>query len=709
MEKKIKKIVYVMLAVTLLLAFAYLIFLKTAKNSIDPINFDNKRGEAPGWLQVLPDYGFGDIEKDGDTYLYRYQKETTDNGQVERLVEYTKNDTGKYQGVLTLNFSATEKTFVEKIPKSFATHIDQLEFSVEPSRIIDPDPIVEFADVKGEVVIQSKEIVDVKNIEKSIEEQLLDTEFARCEKLEEKEKYICGFNLIAKYRDSEILYNEFKDIKQDQFLGAATFAVIDKDVKKCSGITDIEHKNLCYEYVYQVLVDECNSKTSKDYRDCVRQVSYDLPNMEMQRLFCYYIDDLEMYNECLGKADLKVCNEIDNYDKRLLCQMNITRVANSLELCQTIKDTEVREACLAMLGADNLNKDYCALIKDDYLDGVCKTKIAMVKNDKTLCSQIRHTDSKDLCYGHFVLNKKFASQAMCDDINEEFIKDMCELVLAVQEKNTKKCDSYSGEDEHTKATCYFAIAVKHNDASFCSKIITTDEEDLLEAEKKSKDACFAIIAINLSDLGMCDKIEDSAIRQECIGGVEKSNEPEPEISLPAMPDWMDCPIPEGAKLKTWNNFQQSGYRYTDPNAKRKRVGPSMEYWGTDFAQPYIFMCYNADGEKHGPFKTYNQIGGGKRKEGHYKNNKLDQEVREYTNGVLRSIWTYTYGVKNGPASYYCTVDACTKGSIMSEGPLVNNQKHGMWTFYKHGNFAFKSEYINGEVTRDESGMNIRYY
>ena len=704
----------------ILVGVAFFLLQKNPDNSSSQLTFDNslweEKGSAPKWLQILPENEWNDIEQNEDVYSYKYKIENTEKGQIERVLEYTKNKEGGYEGVLTLSFSATEEAFVVEIPKSFATDTEFLEFSVDPSRIINPDPVVEFSQAQGDIIIKSKETVTAEDIESSIEQQLIDTEFKRCEKLGEEESYICGFSLIAKYRDSKILYDEFKDIKQDQFMGVAAFAVIDKDVRKCSGITDTRHKDLCYEYAYQVLVDECNSESGAKLRSCVREVSWGLPSMEDQRLFCHYIDDEQAYNECRGTTDIKACDEIENEEKALLCQINIARVRGTIDTCKEIAQTDNKDVCYAILGADNLEESYCDMAKDEYASGQCKLKIAIVSNDLKICENIEHIESKDICYGHFVLNKKTVSRAMCNDINEEFIKDMCELVLAVEEKNTNKCNSYTGDDELNQALCYFAMATKHEDANFCPKIITTSEEELLFVEKKYKDTCYIDIAIKLSDIKMCEKVENHSSKQGCVDAVGKPEiKEEPEVAFPTLPESMaDCPITEGAEFKIWDNGQSTGYKYVDPKLSRRIIGPSIAYWGSDHSQPYRFICYNSEGDKHGPFQEFRQEGGDIDIEGHYKNGKYDQVITDYiTEDHLRTITTYTEGVKNGPITRYCPTEAhnskCTFGELIQTGFYTNNKRSGFWKSYSKGEFTYKEEFINGEVTRDKSGMNIRYY
>ncbi len=622
--------------------------------------------ETPSWLNILPEYNFSDIDKKENKYSYNYKTEKTDNWEINRLLTYSKNDDWEFLWTMKLSFSNEHETYIENIPKSFAKDVDDIEFSIQPSKIINPDPVVEFTNIKWNLEIKARKSVSSENVEEAMQSQVLNIEFARCENLEGIEMEKCALELVSKYRDSEVLEEELLDANLDltTVFGASVYAVQNQGFRKCKLVRNEDDRNLCYEYAYQVLVGECNSKIWKDYRTCVRNISLQLPNQNVRRLFCHYIDDEQMYNECRWTVEMWACDEIEDNDQKMLCQINIAKTNGDINLCNQVANSDWRDICRAMMGMDQANEKYCNMVKDEYYKWECLIKIALANNNGKICENIEHKTQKDMCLSHFMLKKDWITRQMCDSFNDEFMKQTCNLFLIIQVNDYKKCETIS--DEYNKDLCYLGIAIK------------TKNEDL------------------------CNKIVSVKWKKECLKTLQ-----EPELVLPEMPDWMDCPIPEWAKLYTWNNKQQSGYRYVEPWNNNKRIWPSLQYWWSDFVQPYIFMCYNTDGEKNGPFKTFNQDWT-KRKEGHYKNDKLDQEVREYTNDSLRAIWTYESGVKNGPASYYCTNDACGKGKIMSEWILKNDRKQWMWTFYKKWEFDYKSEYINWEVTRDESGRNIQY-
>jgi hypothetical protein len=49
---------------------------------------------------------------------------------------------------MELNFSNLEEIYIETIPKIFAENVNDLDFSIQPSKIINPDPVVEFKNIK---------------------------------------------------------------------------------------------------------------------------------------------------------------------------------------------------------------------------------------------------------------------------------------------------------------------------------------------------------------------------------------------------------------------------------------------------------------------------------------------------------------------------------------------------------------------------------
>jgi hypothetical protein len=641
------------------------------------------------WLKPLDEIAFADARETEDGYSYQFK---AGPDQTEKTLTYQKKDSGEYEGTMTVSLNGSDGPRILNIPKSFASHIDQLDFSIEPTKIINPDPIVELASTDKKIEIRSLETKTEDEIKASMEAQIIDAETKRCEKLENNQAAACMFSLIAKYRDSQYIHDELNELNMAEFLGGTSQAVLKSDLKACGYINDPDDKALCYEFAYQTLLEDCDSESGKAYRDCVRGLSGGLPSFKEQRLFCGYIKDEDMRSECQGTAPMEVCGEIEDEEQKNLCKINIVRTNNDIAECDKFDNNDYKQACFGIVGIGQNKPSYCGKIEDAYLDGLCRTKIAMNSDDKNICDGIKDPDAKDLCLGSFLTREEHISQGLCDSFNELFLKETCQLALAVVQNDPGKCADTSIIPLENQPLCYMGIAMKHQDPSVCEKIQAYNEYDR-EAVEKLKKACL--------EIG-----KDSTPAQ--------NNEPaetdaEKLSQYPAVPDWMDCPTPAGAVLKNVGGGQTSGFYYYSPEA-RSNVGLEMRWWGPNFDQPYSFICRNAEGDKDGPFKTWNQDGT-LSSEGIYKNGEFHGVIKEYANNTLHLLKTYVNGTLNGNYEQYCIKDGknCRAGDIAKSGTYANGKKNGFWSTYKFGEFEFKEEYIDNEVTRDKDGRNIKYY
>jgi len=719
-----KKSIYTIFAIFLLLGLVAYSFKQNDNSQDEQIKQTNSPSKfldnfvKADWLNSLPDCSWDEIRLKNDTYSYDFKEELSGETNINKSVSYTKNTDDTYVGTMKITFLKETDSYIANIPKSFASHVDSLNFSINPSKIINSDPIVEFTNIDGIVEIESTETKNVDEVKASLEEQVFETESKRCDNLSGNESVVCSLSLIAKYRHNKVLSEELSHIDMNDVAGGSAVAVLKSDLGTCDYIKDRKGRIRCYEYAYQILVDECHISDGKKYRDCVRDLSSELPSFKEQRLFCGHIDDEAMRMECQGLVDVEVCDEIDDTNKKNLCKLNIARTNNNIDTCDQIDNFDYKQVCVALIGVANDEEAYCDKIEDEYISGQCRAKIAIQKNDKKICDRIKDEDSKNLCYGHFIINKQDVSQEMCNNINELFIKEMCEMVLAIKNKDTWKCSSPDIVTPYNQPICFLGIAIKHKDESYCEKITEVGEMgvETEEAKEKLRDNCYSVIASTKPDESLCDNIINSDVKNKCKEGFskplvkkEETNE-EKLANYPSIPDWMDCPIPEGAVLKNIDGGQQSGYYYYNKEI-RKRVGIRLAWWGPNFDFPYQFKCYDENGIEHGPFKEWIQNKDALRQEGTYKNGKLDGVVKSYSDFTLFTVITYIDGQKTGPVERYCTKSgkSCNKGNIIQKGFYQNGKQHGFWKTYEFGKFKYKEEFVNGEVTRDETGMNIRYY
>ena len=652
------------------------------------------------WLNTLPEQEWGEIKKDADTYAYEYKEDVSDDSKIGKSVEYKKTEDGEFQGTMKIDFSGKADSYVVNVPKSFASHVDEINFSTEPSKVINPDPIVEFSKSDSKIEIESKEKKKIEEVEDGMVEQIFETESKRCDALEGDEAVACGLSLVAKYRDSKELKDEISKLDMTQVSGASVVAVSNGNMRACKYVKDYNEKTRCLEYVYQILVQECHSSSGKEYRNCVRDLSSELPTLKEQRLFCGHIDDEAMRKECQGVASISVCDEIENEEQKNTCQLNIARTKNNPEDCKKITNKDYQQACIALIGISKEDESYCDKLEDEYMRGQCRAKIAMIKNDKNICSKIKDQDSRDICNGYFIFVKGEATEDMCKNTNELFLKEMCEMVLAMNNKDVEACMDQTIVSYENQAICLAGIGVKHGDSDVCGKINIARGADEFEegtsAGEKMRDICYAGAAKKNGDKSLCKKIADSKLKKDCLGN--KSKEEKEEIKevavaveeedvpdfVPALPDWMDCPVPEGAKMHTFTNDIGSVLKYSDPNDDSKLVGPNIRYNKPNFEGAHLIFCYNADGKKHGQFKEIDKKTGDMRREGYYKNGEWDQLIIAYSSGLVRSKVMYSEGLMNGAGEDYCINDGCGKGTLAAKGQYVDGKKQGTWQYYKNG-------------------------
>lgn len=106
----------------------------------------------------------------------------------------------------------------------------------------------------------------------------------------------------------------------------------------------------------------------------------------------------------------------------------------------------------------------------------------------------------------------------------------------------------------------------------------------------------------------------------------------------------------------------------------------------------IVETYNKEGLLEGERFVYykNGLVG---EQAFYKNGKLNGEAKWFSeNNILLRINTYKNGELNGKSINY---DAA--GNITSEGEYIEDQKKGIWSYYKNGKLSKKIDHTNQKV------------
>ncbi len=168
---------------------------------------------------------------------------------LEQRIEYKETDEG-FNGIIKLDFTGETNTkHIVSIPKEFAQSVNDLTFSLEPSRIINPDPVVEFSlklegfSVVGiEITTEGKgtavELFDAFDKQKS---------FDLCKKVPEGMRDLCYAAAVGKLKKPKI--TDCDNIKSDEGKDSCYGAVAaaNDDINICAKyIKSEETKTTCY-------------------------------------------------------------------------------------------------------------------------------------------------------------------------------------------------------------------------------------------------------------------------------------------------------------------------------------------------------------------------------------------------------------------------------------------------------------------------------
>jgi len=281
-----------------------------------------------------------DLDNDGeqDKYVYKFaEEEIADDVFLTRTIEFEKTDKGA-EGKISLRFDEQSQgndfRHVENIPKDFASHVDELEFSVPPTEIINPDP--EVAWDKEQIDMASEHLIDItKNLEKWSPDTVIAmsaltvmkysrVKFDRMKPGPERDK--------AVMQTASQLTNMVEGFEYDQaelicifcsqpYTVAACVALLLGDPEKCDAAELSEDdKDLCKGIYIQ---DKCEDIADKEARE-----------------ECFF-------NNATSIGCELACGSLSDKDKRNLC---LAAVNDDFEYCSKIEDQEIYEQCCRECG-----------------------------------------------------------------------------------------------------------------------------------------------------------------------------------------------------------------------------------------------------------------------------------------------------------------------------------------------------------------------
>lgn len=452
---------------------------------------------------------------------------------LQKTLTYDQQADGKYAGTMTLHFTGTSNAmqYQEAIPKSFASDVKSLTFSVPPDRIIQADPVVAWnKNVPGslDIAIRSVEEKIKSDAKNATEEVLVNASIVQCSLLgQENDRNSCLLETERKYRDSPTI-STLKGLDLSDPGDATQAAVIRKDPDKyCGHLTDVEQEIACRAWSFQMLTRDCNEGPADARPDCIRKSLWQIGDSAAIRTQCSFLSDPQLKAECEGSVNAAYCNGITDAHLRDTCLFHAANTQQSLSLCTGIADPDRRDLCNEKVALQNHDESVCSLIKDPDQKAHCIAMNAANKRDIHVCDNITDSESRAACVNAAGFasvmagnRENFQNLSFCNTdtmkANTES-RDLCIAFVAAVTKSPDTCENI--QDEDTKNTCFLAFSI-YGETSVCTRI--TDEYE--------RDACIQIIAEGTNATDLCDDIQDQDMAAECRGTIKNKT----GIQLPCL-------------------------------------------------------------------------------------------------------------------------------------------------------------------------------
>jgi hypothetical protein len=476
-------------------------------------------GSIPSDLDSTKVYSFGVIRNTPDGFTLTMDPvKVTNDVTLEKTMTYKKHADGNYVGAMTLHFTGSSSgpvQYRETIPKSFASDVKVLTFSVPPDKIIQEDPVVEWNNVQKQKDIQviSSEPKNQAGAKNTAEDELINSSVKECGKLDtEKDQFICTMEVARKYRDSPSVKN-FSDLKRSDSTDMLQAAIVSRDSDKYCHIIENEQEQLaCMKAAFMMFVRDCNEGPADAKADCIRKNLWQINNYHTIKGACEYITDPALKAECMGSVDASYCGKIADPALRDNCLANAAQHKADTSLCAGITDTSLRDDCLGKVSLARQDQSICSGIKDAGQRDNCLASVAATKGDIRICNAIADADDKARCINVIgisgLLSEKGDNYRNLSVCNTDTMRasaegrDLCILMVAARNLNPDLCEQI--QDEDSRNTCFLGFSIT-GDTSVCTRIL----DDYM------RDSCFKIIAEGTKDLELCDDIQNEGLAAEC--------------------------------------------------------------------------------------------------------------------------------------------------------------------------------------------------
>jgi len=506
-----KKILYVLLFVSIS-AFLILIIYKgkvpgdnsgkqLSQTEIDKLFTSLDQGIDIGELEM------SHTDNDGiyDKFVLSLDKEEIEEDLfLGKTIVYEDMGEG-YMGKMVLEFENTgdeTKTYshVENIPKSFATHVDNLFFSIPPTEIINPDP-----ELSWEIEVVKRNIKRITiNAKATAISAAVNADPAKA-----MEMMLVGMVNIPSQEMIEAGKEAAISVVLDN-LGAVAFTKVLNDCSKFGGEgalwntcivslivkypdmfiesdcekIDIERSDAMNYIKGPVLHGICKAITTKDWNECHENADswkeVDICKLALFKSFsgdCEYSADKD---RCIYDASIKSdsqygCNGIDEPVVKYECLAELTQ---EIKHCEMISDEDTREHCCDKISDDGARKE-CYGEKEEKEDISCGDKSEGLFRDSCWRAKATNDCDTDICITNFERDY---------DINE------CIIGVATKCGIEHCLDMKESQTFYNKISCIWILAEDEKD---CALIGNEEYEGVMSGGKKeNQESCLERVRSN---------------------------------------------------------------------------------------------------------------------------------------------------------------------------------------------------------------------
>jgi hypothetical protein len=488
------------------------------------------------------DYSKPELIETEDSISYRFERKTVaSNLYLDKTIVLNKDGSGK----IMLDFSGNgDGEYIETIPKSFASYVDDIEFSVEPDEIINPDPQVRWVlnKAKGKV---KRIIMEVKETAKAATDLANRTLAAGAEfnnlltgkevdysQIDNKARLfgvLAGANevLMNKLDDflflADIQVCADKSTEQERMLCILTLVSNEPDWFECE---EIYEKYDEYGTDKQILIHSCKAIQKDDPSICEGAQFYDHEEYRGTEASYVAICQRQFFT-----IKLLACEGLFK-DEKEQCVIDKIMGTGYKDACWSL-DEESSERCVAAAEGKEIKKSGPSETKSD---GIETKGLASTPTPTPTATQ----------------NAEKSEEEDCSSYEKETTRNMCYTSKAEKSGQISFCNMVTGptsekEQEYTWS-CYWKVAMAIPDCSICDMIAKSNyrfRECIYQCSAKSMDPevceklesslnlysvelCKGSVAERKEDSSICDGLKNEDAKNDCYDKVA-SRKQDPSI------------------------------------------------------------------------------------------------------------------------------------------------------------------------------------